>query len=77
MATEYTTVEVRVRVNDAGDYEVGTTLADSGERFEEHIGSDAETGYRVVKVSVKVPLPKPAELAGEVGCKEAGELKAV
>ena len=76
MATEYTTVELFVKVNESGEYDCGSTAEEAGERFEENIGTDNETGYRLVKLTVKVPLPKPLELTGEVTVDESeSELK--
>ena len=77
MAVEMCEIEVWVKINDQGEYEVGTNDEEAKDRFEETIGDDGLKGTRFVKLTVKVPLPKPIEIVGEVTMsEEAGELKA-
>lgn len=71
MATEYVTVEVWVKLNEAGDYDCGCDPEQAGERFEDSIGHEQDQGYRMVKLTVKVPLPKAIELTGEVAVEES------
>lgn len=61
-----TQVEVWVKLNEAGDYDCGCDPAQAGERFEDSVGMDPESGYRLVKLVVVVPLPEPIVLTGEV-----------
>jgi hypothetical protein len=59
--------EIFLIVDSIGDTAVGTSEEDARERYEETIQplSDA-SGFRLVKLVVKVPLPEVAELVGEV-----------
>ncbi|MFO0823028.1 MAG: hypothetical protein U0792_07895 [Gemmataceae bacterium] len=66
MAAELCEVEVWVVVDEDGDYAVGKDSEAASEAFEADIGSSAERGLRRVKVTVKVPLPKPLEVVGTV-----------
>lgn len=72
----YATVELWVRVSEAGDFDCGPTAEAAGERFEESIGHDNETGYRMVRVKVRVPLPEPIEVTGEAADDEAADPQA-
>lgn len=57
-------VEVWVKVDANGDYEVGTNEDEAKERFDENIGSDLL--HRFVKVKVRLPVPKPVEVTVKV-----------
>lgn len=70
-------IEVWVIVDEDGEYAVATEQDAAEEAYDESVGgSDCR---RAIKITLKVPLPKPIELRGEVpeepvaGC----ELKAV
>jgi len=58
--------ELFVLVDAAGDYAVGKDEASAREAYENDIGalSDAD-GFRLVKVTVNVPLPEVVELTGD------------
>lgn len=71
-------IEVWVLVDEGGDYQVGATADDVAERYQSEVGADDATAKRLVKVVLKVPLPKPVELVGEVPAEaEGGELRVV
>ena len=73
---KFQTIEVWVVVDEQGDYECAADFDAAAERFDENVGGNG--GRRVVKLSVKVPLPTPIELPGEVEADpEPSELKAV
>lgn len=60
-------IEVWIVVDENGDYTVGADLDSAAERYGEDVGGDnGSLGIRHVKVTLKVPLPKPIELTGEV-----------
>lgn len=59
-------IEVWVKVGENGDYDCGCDATQAGERFEESVGTDNETGYRMVRLLVTVPLPEVIELTGAV-----------
>ncbi len=72
MATQHAEIEVWVLVDSDGDYETATTEETARERFEENVGNlNERAGSRLVKLTVKVPLPTVIELAGEVMCEES------
>ncbi len=76
MAAQMIEIEVWVKVNENGEYEVGTSGDEAKDRFEENIGDDGTQGMRFVKLTVKVPLPVTIEISGEVEtAEEPGELK--
>lgn len=60
------TVEVWVKVDQDGDYEVGTTSEETATRFTEIVGDDTERGVRMVKLMVTIPLPECIEVAVDV-----------
>jgi len=67
-------VELMVRVDECGDYEIGKDGDELSERWEESIGeSDNGTAYRTVSVVMWVPLPKPVQVVVEVPA-EGGEV---
>lgn len=74
MATAYTTVEVWVLVDQFGECGIGRTAADAAEDYAAGNDPLPTEGRRMVKIAVKVPLPKPVELTAEVE-EEAGGLK--
>ena len=75
MAT-FKTVEVFVMVDEDGDYECGVDVDAATERFDDNVGGTG--GRRLVRLTVKVPLPTVISLTGEVEADpEPGELKAV
>ena len=72
MAVEYTTVEEWVLVDSDGNYVVRADDSDLTEAYEEaHQPIGEAGGTRRVKLTVKVPLPTPIELCGEVECEES------
>jgi hypothetical protein len=71
MATQYAEVEVWVVVDQDGDYECAPSQSDAEERFTDNVSEQPE-GKRLVKLTVKVPLPTVIELAGEVTADESG-----
>lgn len=77
-AVEMCEIEVWVVIDEDGDYACDVERDDAETRFDENIGFSNEKATRRVKITVKVPLPKPIEVAGSVVVSEdAGELKAV
>jgi hypothetical protein len=71
-------VDVWVVVDEDGNYVAHTDRDALEERYEDEVGRTSGGATRVLKLSVKVPLPKPVELSAEVGEEAAaGELKAV
>jgi len=73
MATTYATVEVVVIVDSNGDIGVGRDEADAVEDYEADIQAVSDAGgTRRVVIRVKVPLPTPIELTGEVVADESG-----
>jgi hypothetical protein len=71
MAQQFATVEIWIVVDDCGDTATGSTAEEAREHFEEEIGSLSEReGFRTVKVSVRVPLPKTATLELEASVPE-------
>lgn len=63
-------VEVWIVVDESGDFSVAATQAAAVERFADEIGGDLAT--RQVKVTLRVPLPRPVELTGEVPAEPGG-----
>jgi hypothetical protein len=59
--TEYATVGVWVVVDAPGDHAVGADEDAALEAYEENVGGHRPR--RVVKVTLRVPLPRPRELA--------------
>ncbi|MBP3956479.1 hypothetical protein J8F10_14455 [Gemmata sp. G18] len=61
-------IEVWVMVNGDGEFEVSKDA--------EELQAPAGQASRLVKITVKVPLPQPVELEAEIGAEpETGELK--
>lgn len=74
----YTTLEVWVAVDAHGEFGLGKDAEAAEENYQDDVGGGAEDGRRMVKLTVKVPLPVVLELSGEVAADEQpGELKAV
>ena len=71
-------VTVWVLVDENGDYVASDAIGHATERYDEQIGADRDvTELRRVKVTLTVPVPKPAELVGAVAAVPvAGELTA-
>ncbi len=64
--TEKCIVEVFVLVDAVGDAAIGTSEQEARENYEREIQSLADAdGFRLVKVSVAVPLPAVVELTAE------------
>lgn len=65
MASEFCQVEVWVVVDENGDYVVDTASDSAEEKYGDDIG---RTGIatRMVKVTLKVPYPKPIEVTAEL-----------
>lgn len=77
MATQYVTAEVWIMVGADEQYVADTDPARLNERWGEDCGDvDECQGFRRVKLTVRVPVPTPIELVGEVTADEAGELRA-
>lgn len=69
--TQYTTVVVRVLVDEDGDHVAVEDGGDLEGRYEEQVRPLAECqGLRTVLITVKVPLPTVIELSGEVTADE-------
>jgi hypothetical protein len=66
MATEFATIEVWVMIDEGGDYVADASEENLGQRYADDIGGDEGVARRKVKITLKVPLPKPIELTGEV-----------
>jgi hypothetical protein len=67
MATQTIEVEVWVLVDASGDYAVAKDAAAAVEAYEGEVQALTESGgHRLVKLTVKVPLPATVELVGEV-----------
>ena len=58
-------VEVWVVVDADGDYAIGRDAESANTAFDEDIGR-GENCTRMVKVTLKIPAPRPVELVGEV-----------
>jgi len=73
MASE--TCEVFLCVDSAGNYGVGKDEAAARENYESDVQalSDAD-GFRLVKVTVAVPLPEMVELVGEAPAEGTAKL---
>lgn len=73
-----TTCEVWLCVDSCGDYGVGPDAEGARANYEETVQAlcDAD-GFRLVKVSVAVPLPQPVELVGEASDEETASLTSV
>lgn len=60
-------VEAWVLVDDTGDYAVGKAAELATEAYENEVQElTATSGYRMVKLTVTVPLPEVVELSGVV-----------
>lgn len=67
MAAEMIEVQVWVMVNDQGEYVAHDDDEQLAAEYADRIGEIAEAGgIRRVKITVKVPLPKPLEVVGTV-----------
>lgn len=76
MAADFMAIEVWVKIDEDGEYDVGRDRDEAQERYGENISEDFAGGVRLVKITLRVPLPKPTELTGEVAADlPAGELK--
>ncbi len=65
-------VEMWCAVDSNGDYGLGKDQDAARANYNDDVGDIAECdGFRLVKITVKVPLPIVAELTGEVA--EQGE----
>lgn len=61
------TVEVWVLVDAAGEVVAGTSEEQAAERYGEEVGElAAAAGFRMVKLTLTVPLPKPIEITATV-----------
>ncbi len=71
MAVEYTEVCVWVMVDSDGNAVAVEDGGDLNGRYEEQVQPVADSeGFRLVKVTVKVPLPKVIKLAAEAAEEE-------
>lgn len=60
-------IEVLVKVDADGQYEIGVDADDLAKRWEETVGElAADVPTRVVRVTVRVPLPKAVEVRVEI-----------
>ena len=57
-------VEIWLMVNESGEWEVGTTPEDVGERFNENCST--HQSVRIIHLKLKVPAPVCLTLTGEV-----------
>jgi hypothetical protein len=70
--------ELFILVAADGEYAVGATEEAALTSFEENIGAlNKQDGFRLVKVTVAVPLPTIPELAGEAPTEGDAELTRV
>lgn len=78
MATSKISVEMWACVDACGDYGVGADEEKARENYEEAIQALSESGgFRLVKVTVLVPLPEAIELTGEASEQETASLTSV
>lgn len=78
MAVQMHEIEIWVKIDEDGDYDVGRDRDTAEGRYEESVTEGYQGGVRLVKITLQVPLPKPLEVSGEVVVsEECGELKAV
>ncbi len=76
MAAQMVEVEVWVLVDDSGDYVASHDSDALKEAYEDKVQEIGEAaGLRRVKLTVKVPLPKPIELVGTASETEEATLK--
>ena len=60
-------IEVFVCVDDCGDYAVGKESANAIEAYEGEVQALTDAGgFRMVKLTLTVPLPEIVEMTGEV-----------
>lgn len=60
-------VEMWCCVDSCGDYGIGHDADAAREQYEEGVQDlSSADGFRLVKVRVRVPLPEPVELVGEI-----------
>jgi hypothetical protein len=59
-------IEVWVVIDETGDYGVGRDAECAGQSYADDIGGGDELAKRQVKVTLRVPKPKPVELVGTV-----------
>lgn len=57
--------EVWILVDETGDYAVGEDANTAAERYADNIGNGAGA-MRSVKVTLRIPLPKPIEVTAEI-----------
>jgi predicted transcriptional regulator len=56
-----TEIEIAIMIDEDGDYAVHHDVDAIKERFEEEVGElDGAKAYRLVRLKVNVPTPKPA-----------------
>lgn len=71
-------IELWACIDARGDYAAGKSEEEAREKYEEDIGPLAEcSGFRLVKLTVSVPLPEPVELSGEASDVETATLSSV
>jgi hypothetical protein len=68
-------VEVWVKVDEDGDYEVGCDEEECSDRYRERV--DNACGSRMVKMTVKVPAPRPIAVTVEIEDDETDEERKV
>lgn len=78
MASKKTTCEVWICVDACGDYGVGHSADTALAQYAEVADAPSDcSGFRLMKVSVAVPLPQVSELAGEASDEESATLAGV
>ena len=60
---EFVEIEVWAVVDETGDYATGNTQDEATSRYRETISSDMDIAMRHIKMSIKVPKPKPIEVS--------------
>ena len=69
---EYAEIEVWVMVDENGDYGVGRDTDSMASDYVDNIGNDDTCSKRHIKLTIKVPKPKPLEVTFTLP-DEAGE----
>lgn len=65
-----------VVVDGDGNYEVGTDEGNARERFGDNIGPiDEADGFRIVRITLEVPLPNLIDVAAQAAAEDLPEVK--
>jgi hypothetical protein len=74
MANEtHTEIEVVVIVDEDGSYELGNSIEQAREMYNDNIGGDG--AHHVITMKLKVPLPKPIVVSATLPQNDAGEYR--